>query len=245
MVACAAQASLRQRQRVHVIERRRDQIAMALEVRRQAASPPPRYGSGARARRPSACRSSPTCRGTSPARRARGMTASNGPGSRNASNAGAERHATRKSAGQSAGRGASQNTSLAPASRMMKCDGLARKLEVHRHRHETRAHDAVIGREIFGAVGGQGCATRSPRASRAPASARATPFAMASSCAKLNSRGACSPPRSMIAIFDRSRSRGIRSPRLVNGGIMIERINHMSRAAYNRAAVISSSCKYG
>ena len=32
-------------------------------------------------------------------------------------------------------------------------DGLLRELEVHRHRDKARAHDAVIGREIFGAVG--------------------------------------------------------------------------------------------
>ena len=32
-------------------------------------------------------------------------------------------------------------------------DRLARKLEVHRHRDQAGAHDAVIGGEIFGAVG--------------------------------------------------------------------------------------------
>ena len=31
-------------------------------------------------------------------------------------------------------------------------DGLARKAVVHRHRDEARAHDAVVGGEIFGAV---------------------------------------------------------------------------------------------
>ena len=34
-------------------------------------------------------------------------------------------------------------------------DGLAGKLEIHRHRNQARAHDAVIGREIFGAIGGE------------------------------------------------------------------------------------------
>ena len=34
-------------------------------------------------------------------------------------------------------------------------DGLARKLEVHRHRDQARAHDAEIGREILGAIGGE------------------------------------------------------------------------------------------
>ena len=34
-------------------------------------------------------------------------------------------------------------------------DGLARKLEVDRHRDEARAHDAVVGGEIFGAIGGE------------------------------------------------------------------------------------------
>src|SRR6516162_6046727 len=33
-------------------------------------------------------------------------------------------------------------------------NGRARKLEIDRHRDETGAHDAVIGREIFRAVGG-------------------------------------------------------------------------------------------
>ena len=42
-------------------------------------------------------------------------------------------------------------------------DGLLRKLEVHRHRDEAGAHDAEIGREIFGAVGGED-RDRSPRA---------------------------------------------------------------------------------
>ena len=61
-------------------------------------------------------------------------------------------------------------------------NGLARKFEIHRHRNEAGAHDAVIGREIFGAVGGE---DRDPVAAlqAALASARATPFAMASSCA--------------------------------------------------------------
>ena len=34
-------------------------------------------------------------------------------------------------------------------------NGLARKLEIHRHRNEAGAHDAVIGGDIFGAVGGK------------------------------------------------------------------------------------------
>ncbi len=34
-------------------------------------------------------------------------------------------------------------------------NGLARKLEIHRHRDQTRPHDAEIGGEIFGAIGGQ------------------------------------------------------------------------------------------
>ena len=34
-------------------------------------------------------------------------------------------------------------------------DRLLRELEVHRHGDEAGAHDAVIGREIFGAVGGE------------------------------------------------------------------------------------------
>src|SRR5215470_3045521 len=42
---------------------------------------------------------------------------------------------------------------------------------------------------------------------------------MSSSCAYDTSRGLVSPPRSMIALLLRSRSRTIRSPRLVKGGI--------------------------
>ncbi len=34
-------------------------------------------------------------------------------------------------------------------------DGVARKLEIRRHRDQARAHDAVIGGEKFGAVGRQ------------------------------------------------------------------------------------------
>ena len=34
-------------------------------------------------------------------------------------------------------------------------DGLARKLEVHRHRDQAGAHDAEIGGEIFRAIGGE------------------------------------------------------------------------------------------
>src|SRR5262245_16113437 len=60
---------------------------------------------------------------------------------------------------------------------------------------------------------------RSPRAKPRLASARATPFAIASSCAYVNSRGTCSPPRSMIATLLRSSSRRTRSPRLVKPGI--------------------------
>ncbi len=32
-------------------------------------------------------------------------------------------------------------------------DGLLREFEIHRHRDEARTHDAVVGREIFGAIG--------------------------------------------------------------------------------------------
>ena len=38
-------------------------------------------------------------------------------------------------------------------------DRLSGKLEVHRHRDEARAHDAVVGGKIFGAVGRQDCDT--------------------------------------------------------------------------------------
>src|SRR5271156_4118548 len=58
-------------------------------------------------------------------------------------------------------------------------------------------------------------ATRSPRCKPRARSARATPFAMAPSWAKLNWRGLASPPRSMIASFAGSRSRTIRSPRFL------------------------------
>ena len=34
-------------------------------------------------------------------------------------------------------------------------DGVAGELEIHRHRNQARAHDAEIGGEIFGAIGGE------------------------------------------------------------------------------------------
>ena len=34
-------------------------------------------------------------------------------------------------------------------------NGVAREFEIHRHRDEACAHDAVIGGDIFGAVGGK------------------------------------------------------------------------------------------
>src|SRR5712671_1782434 len=34
-------------------------------------------------------------------------------------------------------------------------DGVAGELEIHRHRNQARTRDAVIGREILGAIGGE------------------------------------------------------------------------------------------
>ncbi len=158
---------LRQRERVHVIERRRDQIAVAVESGLRAGSPPPRGGSGARARRPSACRSSPRCRETSPARAAparRRRTDRDRGSASKLSAPSPPKQTTGRPGGQSARRAASQNTSFAPASLRMKWMVCARELEVHRHRDQAGAHDAEIGGEIFGAIGGED-ATRSPRAS--------------------------------------------------------------------------------
>ena len=149
---------LGQRQRVHVIERRRDQVAVAVEILARAASPPPRGGSGARARRPSGFRSSPTCRGTSPARARPARPASNGPGSRKASKrslSSPPKHTTGSPGGQSARRGEVAEHELRSGIAQDEMDGLARKLEVHRHRDEAGAHDAVIGGDVFGAIGRQ------------------------------------------------------------------------------------------
>ena len=139
---------LGQRQRVHVIERRGDQIAVAGRARARAAPPPPRCGSGARARRPWACRSSPRCRGTSPARLGAGTIASNGPSSRNASKLSAPsapNTTAGRSPGQSLRRCAIAEHQLGAGILDDEMDGLLRKLEVHRHRDEAGAHDAEIG----------------------------------------------------------------------------------------------------
>jgi len=34
-------------------------------------------------------------------------------------------------------------------------DGVTGELEIYRHRDQARTHDAVIGREILGAIGGE------------------------------------------------------------------------------------------
>ena len=110
----------------------------------RAASPPPRYGSGATAPRPWAARSSPTCRGTWRARRAARRPPANGPGSRKSAKAvravAAISNEPRQAcpAGSAPRRGGSQNTSLAPASRRMKSMVAARKPVIDRHRDEAR-----------------------------------------------------------------------------------------------------------
>src|SRR6185437_5238299 len=62
-------------------------------------------------------------------------------------------------------------------------------------------------------------ATRSPRANPRRRRPRATPFAIASSAAKLNSRGRALSLVSMRAIFSRLSVRSTRSPRLVKCGM--------------------------
>src|SRR5215468_8582372 len=44
---------------------------------------------------------------------------------------------------------------LCPGVAQDEMNGRARKLEAHRHGDEARAHDAVIGTEIFGAISGE------------------------------------------------------------------------------------------
>ena len=149
---------LGERQRVHVVERRRDQDSGGARARASAASRPPRCGSGATARRPWARRSSPRCRGTSPARRVSGSTVSNTPGSRKRSKPSrlsSPKQTFGRSSGQFSRLALSQNTSLRAGILDDEIDGLARKPVVHRHRDQARAHDAEISGEIFGAVGGQ------------------------------------------------------------------------------------------
>src|SRR5579872_2891745 len=80
-------------------------------------------------------------------------------------------------------------------------------------------------------------ATRSPRLSPRLPRARAAPFAIASICAKLNCRGACSPPRSMIAILSRSRSRGIRSPRFWKRSMCRKGLSNDAARLWSRGAV--------
>ena len=97
-------------------------------------------------------------------------------------------------------------------------DGLARELEVHRHRDQARAHDAVIGREIFGAIGGEdGDAIAACKAALRQRAGDAVRHGVEPGIAEL--------ARHLLAaeIDDRdlvrSRSRRIRSPRLVKWGM--------------------------
>src|SRR5579862_5213590 len=103
---------------------------------------------------------------------------------------------------------------------------------------------------MYSAPLAESSAMRSPRFRPRLTSARATPFAIASSCAKLNSRGLGSPPRSMIAILLKSRSRRIRSPRLTNpvmgsGRLRRRRREISAAAAGDQLAVEIEDFRFG
>src|SRR3984893_2727164 len=102
---------------------------------------------------------------------------------------------------------------------------------------------------MYSARFAESSAMRSPRCKPRLASARAAPFAMASSCAKVNSRGPCSPPRSTIAIFARSRSRRIKSPRFEKPDMRSRRLRRCreigAAAAGDQLAVEIEDLRFG
>ncbi len=143
----------RQRQRVHVIERRGDEIAVAVEPGREARLNHPDV---ARVREHDALRRAGRAGGVEEHRRLvrRGDDRVERAGIEEGVECGAERHAgnvrrtirrARTVAEHELGTGIADD----------EVDRLPRELEVHRHRDEAGAHDAVIRRKIFGAVGGQ------------------------------------------------------------------------------------------
>ena len=96
-----------------------------------------------------------------------GRTVSNGPGPESRRSRAPSSSTIGRSGGQAARRSASVKTSCTPASSQDVMDRVARQLEAHRHRDHARAHGAEIGREVFGAIGGEdGDAVAAPISTR-------------------------------------------------------------------------------
>ena len=155
---------LGERQRVHVIERRRDQVAMAVEPGRQPRLDHPDV---ALVREHDALGRAGRARGVEKHRRLVRL------GGHRLEHAGIEEmiEAARPAVAEADLRQISRTVLAAreiaehqPRAGVPddEIDGLARKAIVHRHRHQARAHDAEVGGEIFGAVGRR-MAMRSPR----------------------------------------------------------------------------------
>ena len=144
---------LGERQRVHVIERRRDQITVAVEAGRQ---PRLHHPDMALVRQHDALRRAGRAGGVEKHRRL------GRPRRDRFERSGIEESVERRAelhagdvarAIRSARRVAEHEFCVGVAQDEM--NRIAREFEIGRHGDETRAHDAVIGGEIFGAVGGE------------------------------------------------------------------------------------------
>ena len=195
---------LRQRQRVHVIERRRDEIAVtrrgpgreprldhpdvALVREHDALGRAGRAGGVEKHRRlvGRAARWRRTARIEEAieafARRRRRSTTAGKPGGHSRAPRGIAEHELRAGIAQD------------------EIDGLARELEVDRHRDQAGAHDAEVGGEIFRAVGGKdGDAVAARQSARRQRAGDAVGHRVDLRVGE--SRGSSSPPRSMMAIL--------------------------------------------
>ncbi len=144
---------LGQRQRVHVVERRGDQIAMAIEARRQPRLDDPDM---ALVREHDALRRAGRSGGVEEHRR---LVFRRGHG---VERTGIEKCIERRAECHARNIGGAIRRARRVAEYELRAgiaddemNGVAREFEIHRHRDEAGAHDAVIGGDIFGAVGGE------------------------------------------------------------------------------------------
>ena len=153
-----------QRQRVHMVERRGDQIAMAVEPRREPRLDDPDV---ALVREHDALRRAGRAGSVEEHRRL--VLRRNHGVERAGIEEGVERRAECYAGdfGRAVGRARRiAEHELRPCIADDEMNRLAREFEIYRHRDEARAHDAVISRDIFGAVGGE---HRDPVAALQPA----------------------------------------------------------------------------
>ena len=148
-------SELCQRQRVHVIERRRDQITMAIESRHE---PRLHHPDMALVRQHDALRRAGRSRRVEEHRRLVGPRYDDieRPGIEEGLECGAERHAADTGRAIGLARPIAKHEFRAGIADD-EVNGVAREFEIHRHRDQAGAHDAVIGRDIFGAIGGEQC----------------------------------------------------------------------------------------